>query len=119
MSSTLFRALALLAILFGLSACYSTPEVDYPDDSVGLRQNTPTPVEGLRVIASNFTEDSVHVSVSNPGDGQMADGDNVSVGDTATIHGLTFTLVGIELGTPLPWGQTGSDGSVAWILPAD
>ncbi|MGW6129442.1 hypothetical protein ACWFNE_05385 [Cellulomonas sp. NPDC055163] len=116
---TLLAALAGVTLLVGtVTACGADeePAVERPEGAVALQVNVPTPVEGLRVIAYQASAEGARIDVSEPGG--TPDSAEVAVGDGATVGGLTFELLEVDVdGSEQPAGEAGGDGTTVWILP--
>ena len=91
-------AAAMTAAVVGITmtACGGDPDPaqSSPAGGIKLRENIPTPVDDVTVIASNIWDDTIALSVSEPG--ERAETADLSVGDTATVNGREFTLVSIH-----------------------
>ncbi|MGN8246994.1 hypothetical protein ACTHAM_000662 [Cellulomonas soli] len=110
-------ALATATVVAGLAltGCGGEPEPapSSPPGAVMLRENVPTPVGDLTVIASNIWDDSIALSVrSGSGPAESAD---LTVGETATVMGQEFELVSVheDDGDAAPGGSA----SFAWVVP--
>ena len=110
-------ALATAAVLAGLAltGCGGEPEAAEPSPPGGvmLRENIPTKVGDLTLIASNIWDDSIALSVRGA-DGP-AEGADLSVGESATVLGQEFELVSVheDDGDAAPGGSK----SYAWVVP--
>ncbi|MCC2335986.1 hypothetical protein [Cellulomonas wangsupingiae] len=105
--------LAVTAAL-ALSGCGDDP-AEQPDGAVQLRQNQPTTVGDVRLVAGNIWDDSIVLSVDD-GDGAAENAD-LAVGERATIKGRSFELLSVHEDTAE--SAPGGSGSYAWVLPVD
>lgn len=110
-------AVAAAAVLAGLAltGCGGEPEASpsSPPGGVMLRENIPTQVGELTVIASNIWDDTIALSVRGA-DGPAESAD-LAVGETATVMGREFALVSVyeDDGDSAPGGSA----SYAWVVP--
>ncbi|MBF0686503.1 MAG: hypothetical protein IR158_01885 [Cellulomonas sp.] len=111
--SPLVRVLAVTAAL-ALSGCGDGP-VERPEGAVQLRENQPTPVGDVRLVASNIWDGSIALSVDD-GDG-AAESASLAVGERATIDGRSFELLSVHEHAAA--SAPGGSESYAWVLPVD
>lgn len=105
---------ALVAAVLVLGGCGGvSPE--QPEGAVQLRQNQPTPVGDLHLVAGNIWDDSIVLSVDD-GDG-AAENAGLTVGERATIKGRSFELLSVHEDTAR--SAPGGSESYAWVLPID
>jgi len=107
-----WRWTALLVAVLALAACGDDA---LPDGAVQLRENQPTPVGDLSLVAGNIWDESIVLSVSDGvGPAEVAD---LAVGERATVKGRTFELLRVHEDTSE--SAPGGSGSYAWVLPVD
>lgn len=102
----------LLAVVVGLSACGDQAS-EPPDGAARLRENVPTTVDGVVLVAANVWDDSI-VLTADDGDGAAEDA-GIAVGERATLKGRTYELVSVHEDTSS--SAPGGSGSYAWVLP--
>ncbi|WP_028045073.1 hypothetical protein [Cellulomonas sp. URHE0023] len=98
----------------GCGADEPDPPASSPDGGIWLRENIPTPLDDLTVIASNIDDD--HASLSASRAGEVADSSGAKVGETVTVAGRDFTLVSVRVDDSD--GPPGSSQSYAWVVPS-
>lgn len=111
--SPFFWAVVVTAVL-ALGGC-GDDTAEQPDGAVQLRENQPTPVGDVRLVAGNIWDDSIVLSVDD-GDGPAANAD-LTVGERATIKGRSFELLSVHEDTQE--SAPGGSESYAWVLPVD
>ncbi|UZN02265.1 hypothetical protein [Cellulomonas sp. S1-8] len=104
----------VVGLVLALGACSDEPQ-EQPEGAVQLRENLPTPVGELNLVAGNIWDESIVLSVDD-GDG-AAQNAGLSVGERATIKGRTFELLSIH--EDMEESAPGGSGSYAWVLPVD
>ena len=113
MSTTALTAVAGIA-LTGCLGGDPDPAESSPAGGIWLRENIPTRVDDLTVIASNIDED--HVSLSANRAGEVAESAGATVGETVTVAGRDFTIVSVHVDDSD--GAPGSSQSYAWVVPS-